>query len=101
MTTQAIRTELNTTVEAGGKLIDPKAIALNYARNTYSLDILWNVTYLYTKENNDLFVLVEKYLADYSDLDLSDDRQFFLSLDPDSYELTGGALLTREPVGVV
>ncbi len=100
LTTQAIRTALNDEVVAGGKFTDPKAIALSYARGTYSLDISWNVTYLYTKENNDLFVLVEKYLSDYSDLDLSDDRQYFLSLDPVSYELTGGALLTREPVGV-
>jgi len=100
LTTQDIRTELNTVVEAGGKLIDPKALALEYSRTTYTLDNLWNVTYLYTKEDNDLFVLVEKYLADYSALDLSDDRQFFVSLDPVSYEVTGGALLTREPIGV-
>lgn len=99
LTTQPIRFDLNAEVEAGGKLTDPKAIVLNYARSTYSLDISWNVTYLYTKENNDLFVLVEKYLADYSALDLSDNRQFFVSMDPVSYEITGGALLTREPIG--
>lgn len=96
LTTTDIRVDLNNTVEAGGKLIDPKAIALDYARNSYSLDNSWNVTYLYTKENNDLFTLVEKYLEGYTDIDLSDDRQFFVSMDPTSYEISGGALLTRE-----
>ncbi len=96
LTTTEIRTDLNTTVEAGGKLIEPKAIALDYARNSYSLDNSWNVTYLYTKENNDLFTLVEKYLDGYADLNLSDDRQFFVSMDPVSYEISGGALLTRD-----
>jgi len=100
LTTQGIRIDINSSLESGDKLIDPKEIALNYARVTYSLDNLWNVTYLYTKENNDLFVLIEKYANNYEFLDLSDDRQFFLSMDPTSYEITGGALLTREPIGV-
>ncbi len=97
LTTQNSRIALDATVTAGEKLIDPKAIALNSARVMNSLDNSWNVTYLYTKKDNDLFALVEKYASNYEFLDLSDDRQFFLSLDPESYEVTGGALLTREP----
>ncbi len=96
-TTQNSRIALDATVVAGGKLIDPKAIALNSARVMNSLDNSWNVTYLYTKKDNDLFALVEKYASNYEFLDLSDDRQFFLSLDPESYKITGGALLTRDP----
>lgn len=96
----AIQTAVDYSIDNDTTLYNPKEIAVKVARETYNLDNTFNLTYIFTEVNNDLIFLVEKYLADNSDLDLSDDSTYTISLDPATYVLTSGISKKREPVGV-
>jgi hypothetical protein len=95
-TTAAERVLINNLIVSGDKLINPKAIALSLSRNRFSLDNTYNVSFLYTQTDKELVILIEKYTSTaYTNLDLSVDNQFIISLDSKSYHITTGVTKSR------
>lgn len=93
-TDQAERIALQNLVAGGGKLTNPRAIALSAGRARFALDPTFNVTYLYTEESKDLFVLLNKYTdTTYQTIDISFASQFVIKLDPVIYTVTSGISL--------
>jgi len=93
-TTASERVSLQSSITGGGKLIDPKAIALVAARARFNLDNTHNVQYLYTESGKDIFVLVTKYLTtQYTTIDTSADSRYGIKLDADSFRVTTGVTL--------
>lgn len=90
-TTVDIRLEVQATIVAGGRIIDPKAIALSAARARWALDTTWNIEYVYTQENQELFFMLRKYnTEDYDTVDLTAEQQYAIKLDPVRYTVSGG-----------
>ena len=54
-TTEAQRQAIQATLVAGGKIIDPKAIALTAARSRWGIDNTWNITYVYYQVDQEIF----------------------------------------------
>ena len=93
-TDSATRLAIQNTITAGGKIIDPYAIALSVARAEYNLDNTYNVEYLYTETNKQLFVMVIKYTdALYSTVDTTATARYGITLDPVTYRTVGGTTL--------
>lgn len=94
-TTTEIRVEIQNTILAGGRIIDPKAIALSAARARWGLDNTWNIEYVYTQENQELFFMLQKYLSEnYAIVDTTETLIFSIKLDPARYTVTGGLTIT-------
>ena len=94
-TDQSERLDLQNLLTGGGKLTNPKAIALSAGRARFSLNNTFNVTYLYTESGKDLFVLIDKYTdTTYQTVDTSSTNQFVINLDPVNYTVTSGIALT-------
>jgi len=90
-TDAAERVALQSLITGGGKLTNPRAIALSAARARFALNPTFNVTYLYTEENKDLFILLNKYTdTTYQTIDTSFTEQFAVNLNPVSYVVTSG-----------
>jgi len=89
--TAAQRVALNTALSAT-KLIDMKAVALKYARDRYTLDSTWNVSYLYVEDDNPVNVVVEKYTdTTYVTLDPAVTDRYVLSVSPETHTVVAGA----------
>lgn len=94
LTTAEIRVEIQNTILAGGRIIDPKAIALTAARARWGLDNTWNVEYVYIQEGQELFFMLRKYLSeDYDIVDSTSDKQYAIKLDPVRYNVSGGLII--------
>ena len=96
----SIKNAVDDSINNGTTLYDPKEIALKVTREQYNLDNTFNVTYIFTETDNDLIFLIEKYLTNMTDLNLSDDNTYTVSLDAATYTLTSGIVKKREPIGV-
>ena len=59
-TTAQQRQDIQNSILAGGRLIDPWSVGLSAARARYNLDTTWNVEYLYTEPNKSLFLSIIK-----------------------------------------
>jgi len=93
-TDASTRQNIQSTLTAGGQIIDPYAIGLSVARAEYNLDDTYNVQYLYTEPNKALFVMVIKYTDNlYSTADTTADARYGITLDPVSYKTAGGTTL--------
>lgn len=93
-TTSQERVSIQTSIGAGGKIVNPREIALIAARARFDLDTTYNVEYLYTEANKDLFVLVRKYTnTQYTTADTTTDNKFGIKLDSDSFRVTTGVVL--------
>lgn len=91
-TTEEVRVEIQSTIVAGGQMVDPRAIALSAARALWGLDSTWNIRYGYIQENQELFFEIRKYLTDsYQDVDPSAERKYTIKLDPWRYTVVGGS----------
>lgn len=90
----AQRLAIQATILAGGKMIDPKAIALTAARARWGIDNTWNVTYVYYQVDQEIFVLIDKYTDEtYTTIDSSAGQQYAVKLDPARYTVTGGLII--------
>lgn len=93
-TDASTRQNIQSTITAGGQIIDPYAIGLTVARAEYNLDDTHNVEYLYTEPNKALFVMVIKYTDNlYATVDTTADARYGITLDPVSYRTAGGTTL--------
>jgi len=93
-TDSSTRLNIQSTLTAGGQIIDPYAIGLSVARAEYNLDDTYNIEYLYTEPNKALFVMVIKYTDNlYSTVDTTADARYGITLDPVSYRTAGGTTL--------
>jgi len=93
-TTTTDRQNIQNAITAGGKLIDPNAIALTVARAEYDLDNTYNVEYLYTETNKQLFVMIIKYTDSlYATVDNTADARYGITLDPTTFRTVGGTTL--------
>lgn len=93
-TTSQERVSIQTSIGAGGKIVNPREIALIAARARFNLDTTYNAEYLYTESNKDLFVLVRKYTnTQYTTVDTTVDNKFGIKLDSDSFRVTTGVVL--------
>jgi len=93
-TDASTRQNIQSTLTAGGQIIDPYVIGLSVARAEYNLDDTYNVEYLYTEPNKALFVMVIKYTDNlYSTVDTTADARHGITLDPVSYRTAGGTTL--------
>ena len=93
-TTDAIRLEIQSTIAGGGKIIDPKAIALSAARARWGIDNTWNVTYVYYQVDQEIFALIDKYTDEtYATIDSAATNQYAVKLDPSRYTVTGGLII--------
>ncbi len=91
LTSVDVRLEVQATIVAGGRIVDPKAIALTAARARWGLDNTWNIEYVYTQENQELFFMLQKYLSeDYDIIDTAATTQYAIKLDPVRYTVSGG-----------
>lgn len=96
-TTTEQRQEADTQIKSGEKLTTPLSIGLNYARQRFDLDDLWNATYIYTETNNDTVVLVEKYTTvTYDIVDNSSIDQHVVTMDSTTYKLASGLTKQRD-----
>lgn len=85
---------LNNLVAGPNKLLDPRAIALKTARNTYTLDNTWMVSRSYTEDSKDIVCVIEKYqTTSYLARDLSATNYYVIMIDPNTYALITGSLL--------
>lgn len=92
--TTANRVEIQETIAAGGKLIDPRAIAVSLARSRYDLDETWNASTVYTEDSQPIVVIVEKYLDDdYEFLDPDAEQKYVLEVNSDTYTVTAGSIV--------
>jgi len=90
-TTQTERQAIQTSILSGGKITNPKEIALVAARARYSLDNTYNVKYMYTQPDKVLFHLMVQYTdATYETEDTNATNQYVIKLDPVTYEVTSG-----------
>lgn len=95
-TTAQIRQGIQTDITGGGRLVDPAAIALVAARALHNLDNTYNVQYVYTEVGKDLFVLVAKYqTTSYTTLDATATNRYGIKLDPSSFRVTTGVILSN------
>lgn len=95
ITDQAERQALQASIAGGGKLTNPRAIALSAGRARFTLDNNFNVNYLYTEANKDLFVLINRYTdVTYQTIDTGFANQFVIKLDPVTYTVTSGIILS-------
>ena len=95
-TTASERLTIQSTITGGGRIIEPRVIALIAARGEFNLDNTWNVEYLYTEPGKSLFVMIVKYLnTDYVTIDSAATR-YGVKLDPVSYRMTSGTVLPPE-----
>ena len=93
-TTAEERRNIQTIIAAGGKLINPKSIALSSARARFNVDNTFNVSYLYTETDKELFHLIVKYTdTTYETLDLTATNQYTIKLDTVSYKVNTGQVL--------
>jgi len=95
--TAATRVALNTTVVAGGKFDDYKAVALAFARNRYTLDTYWNVSDIHYETNSPIILQIGRYTAlDYLTLDPNTSLGYVIAVAPDTYVVTGGGITTAQ-----
>ena len=93
-TTEDQRVAIQATLAGGGKIIDPKAIALSAARTRWGLDNTWNVDYVYYQIDQELFVMITKYEDEtYATPDSAAEQQYAVKLDPARYTVTGGLII--------
>lgn len=94
-TTAEERRAIQTIITTGGKLINPKAIALSAARARFNIDNTFNVSYLYTEDDKELFHLIIKYTdTTYESIDSTATNQFAIKLDSTSYKVNTGQILS-------
>jgi hypothetical protein len=88
------RVSIQNIITTGGRITEPKALALSSGRAEFNLDNTWNVQYLYTEQNASLFVMILKYTdTSYSTIDSMSTNRFGITLDPVSYRTTNGTVL--------
>jgi hypothetical protein len=88
------RVSIQNIITTGGRITEPKALALSSGRAEFNLDNTWNVQYLYTEQNASLFVMILKYTdTSYSTIDSMATNRFGITLDPVSYRTTNGTVL--------
>lgn len=93
-TTSSERAAIQSEITGGGKIINPKAIALSAARARFALDTTYNVSFAFTEVGKELFMMIEKYEStSYQTLDSSATNKFALRLNRNSYKVTGGITL--------
>lgn len=93
-TTAEERRAIQTDITGGGKLVNPKSIALSSARARFNLDNTFNVIYLYTETDKELFNLIRKYTdTTYETLDVIEPNQYAIKLDKISYKVNTGQVL--------
>lgn len=93
-TTQTEREAIQTSILSGGKITNPKEIALVAARARFSLDNTYNVQYMYTQPGKVLFHLMVQYTdATYATEDTNATNQYVIKLDPVTYEVTSGLIV--------
>ena len=96
-TDAAERVALQNLIVAGGKIIEPKALALISGRADFNLDNTWNVQYLYTEQNKSMFNMIIKYTdTTYATVDTTATNRFGITLDPVTYRRTNGNVLPAE-----
>lgn len=96
-TTASVRQNIQSTLVAGGQIINPSVIALSVARAEYNLDNTYNVQYLYTEPSKVLFVMIIKYTTDlYESVDTTADARYGITLNPVSFRTAGGTTLPPE-----
>ena len=88
------RSNIQTTIAAGGKLIDPPVIALVATRTRYNLDTTWNISNIYTEPDEPLVFITKKYTdTSYTTLD-AETTSYTLKLDSKKYTVISGLKLT-------
>lgn len=95
LTTAAIRVGIATTLAGVNKIVDYKALALKYARNTYGIDNTWNVKSVYTEVSNPIAVIIAKYTnsTTFTTLDGGTTRIYVFFISPVTYEIVSGAII--------
>lgn len=87
------RVGIETAINAGQLLRDPRVVALNAARNLYGLDDEWSVEQFYTEPEKPIVVIIRKYTnSSLTALDTSEDQQYVINVSPDDYTITGGVI---------
>jgi len=93
-TTETERQAIQTSILSGGKITNPKEIALVAARARFSLDNTYNVQYMYTQPDKVLFHLMVQYTdVTYATEDTNATNQYVIKLDPITYEVTSGLIV--------
>lgn len=87
------RVGLQALLTSGGKLSNPKAIALSSARAEFNLDNTHNVRYLYTESGKEYFVSIVKYTdTTYSTVDQNATKEYSIRLNRLSYKVFSGTI---------
>jgi|ERR1051326_6378955 hypothetical protein len=91
---QTIRQGIVTDLAGADKVIDYKALALQYVLDTYGLDEKWNVVSLYTEPTQPIVVQIQKYTdTTYATLDGGNTTIYVISISPDTYGVVSGVIL--------
>ena len=89
------RVEINESIVGASFGHDPRAVAVNAARNIYSLDILWNVETFYTEIGQPIMVIIKKYTnSDYISVDSTESLRYVIGVNPDTYLIESGIQAT-------
>lgn len=87
------RVAIQAAITGGGKLTDPKAIAVSSARARFNLDNTHNVMYLYTESGKEYFVSIVKYTdATYGTEDPNATNTYSIRLDRLTYKVFSGTV---------
>jgi hypothetical protein len=91
-TTASERQAIQNSIASGGKITNPKTIALVAARARWSLDNTFNVKYLYTVPTKDFFVRIVQYTnsSTYNTESATATNQYAIKLDRTTYQVTSG-----------
>lgn len=98
ITTSAIRTVIDAAIGSGDKIVDFKALALKFARDTYGIDDTWNVKSIYTETNSSIVVIIAKYTNNtWTALDGTETTIYVFTISPETYEIVAGAIIDQGP----
>lgn len=96
--TPAYRQTVNTQIQAGSIKQDPIRVAVNAARVLYNLDNTWNAVSAYTEPDQELVVVIKKYLnTTYDSLDSTAVTQYVFSVSFADYRVISGTAIPINP----
>lgn len=85
------RVEIQGLIATASFAHDPRAVAVNAARNIYALDDLWNVENYYTEVNQPIVTIIRKYTTlTYVTIDTAETLRYVIGVNRDTYVIESG-----------
>jgi hypothetical protein len=94
LVTTAQRVAIANALATGGKQLDYKVLALQFATATYALDSYWNVYTIYAETGDPISIELRRFTdTTFASLDPGTTTRYLIGLNPDNYLITSGSFL--------